>query len=109
MYSVTSHFSYIPLFRTLAKRKLKLTDIHKQTNISETTLAKLKKNEAVSLLVLKKISTYLQCDINSIMTFSSDPYSRIKKFELIIKQPIPDDYEYTIVINTPVGRKILNG
>lgn len=59
--------SYIPLWVTLAKRNLKKTDLLNLIGISSSTLAKLSKNEEVSLSVIIKICNALDCKIEEVI------------------------------------------
>ena len=56
-------FSYKPLFVLLAKKGLTKTQLRIAIGIGPGTLAKLSKNEYVSMEVLDKICSYLQCSI----------------------------------------------
>lgn len=55
--------SYNPLWKTLIDKNMKKTDLIKLTHISNGTLAKLGKNESVSLSIIDKICTALDCNI----------------------------------------------
>ena len=50
--------SYEKLFKFLDKKGIKKTDIMKELGLSSTTIAKLSKNENISLEVLEKICLY---------------------------------------------------
>ena len=59
--------SYDKLWKILIDKKLKKTDLIKNAKISSSALAKLSKNEFVSLSVIDKICFYLDCDISDIL------------------------------------------
>ena len=59
--------SYKKLWKILIDRDMSKTDLRLKAGISTMALAKLGKNENVSMDVLKKICTALQCDIGDIM------------------------------------------
>ncbi|MGE4282856.1 MAG: helix-turn-helix domain-containing protein [Clostridia bacterium] len=60
-------FSYQPLWITLARKNMQKTELLKKPGISSATLAKLGKNEYVSLNVLDNICESLQCSIEDIV------------------------------------------
>jgi DNA-binding Xre family transcriptional regulator len=51
----------------LIDKNMKKMDLLETIEMSPNTLAKLGRNEDVSMDVLKRICTYLQCDIGDIM------------------------------------------
>ena len=59
--------NYDNLWKLLIDKKRKKTDLIKGAQISSSALAKLGRNEYVSLLVIDKISIYLECDVNDIV------------------------------------------
>lgn len=59
--------SYRPLWVTLASKNMKKTDLLKDKLISNVTLAKLGKNQSVSLSILDKICDALDCEIKDIV------------------------------------------
>lgn len=59
--------SYTPLWVTLAKKNLKKTDLLSLTGISSSTLAKLSKDEEVSLSIIIKICNALDCKIEEVI------------------------------------------
>lgn len=61
--------SYNRLFKLLIDKELKKTEFAKKVNIGQNTLAKLSKNEFVSMDVLAKICEGLDCRIEDIMEF----------------------------------------
>jgi len=61
--------SYDGLWKILIDKKMNKTDLIKLTNIGSATLAKLGKNECVSLLVLLKICKGLDCGLEDVCEF----------------------------------------
>lgn len=59
--------SYKKLFKLLIDRDLKKTEFAKLVGIGQNTLAKLSKNEYVSMEVLAKICKGLDCNIEDIV------------------------------------------
>lgn len=60
-------FSYKPLWRLLLENDMKKTDLLHDPGISTSTLAKLGKDEYVSLEVLDKLCTRFKVQPNEIM------------------------------------------
>ena len=58
---------YNRLFKLLIDKGLKKTEFAKQVGIGQNTLAKLSKNEFVSMEVLVKICRGLNCNIEDVM------------------------------------------
>lgn len=63
--------SYDKLWKLLIDKKMKRTDLKDAAGISSSSLAKLGKNENVSMEVLKKICRVLACNIGDIMDIVS--------------------------------------
>ena len=63
--------SYNKLFKLLIDKKMKKKDLMQATGISPSSIAKLGKDEYVSLEVLVKICEALQVDIGDIMEVTS--------------------------------------
>lgn len=61
--------SYNKLWHLLLEKNLKRTKLCETAGISSSTLAKLGKNEIVSIDVLERICDALSCDIGDIMSF----------------------------------------
>lgn len=59
--------SYNKLWKLLIDRNMTKTDLRLQADIATSTLAKLSKNEQVSMEVLLKICKALNCDFNDIV------------------------------------------
>jgi len=64
--------SYIKLWKLLLDKKLKKTDLLKLADISTTTLAKLSKDQLVSMEVMGRICKALSCDIGDVMEMIPD-------------------------------------
>lgn len=64
--------SYNPLWKTLIDKDMKKMDLVKSVGISNGTLAKLGKNESVSLSVIDKICIALDCEISDIIEIKKD-------------------------------------
>ncbi len=59
--------SYNKLWKLLIDKKMTKTELRIAADISTTTLAKLGKNETVSMDVMLRICKVLQCNIGDIM------------------------------------------
>lgn len=59
--------SYNRLFKLLIDKGMKKTDLAKAANLTPVTLAKLSKNETVSMETLIKICTYLDCTFDDVV------------------------------------------
>lgn len=64
--------SYNKLWKLLIDKKMKKSDLRKNTKISSSTLAKLTNDENVTTDVLVKICNELKCDVSDIMEFVPD-------------------------------------
>jgi DNA-binding Xre family transcriptional regulator len=60
-------FSYKPLLIQLVKKEMTKTQLRQRTGISMATLAKISKNEYVSMEVLDKICKTLDCGIEDVI------------------------------------------
>ena len=61
--------SYDKLWKLLIDKKMNKTQMRLATGISSSTLAKLSKDEPVTLEVLEKICNELHCNIGDIVEF----------------------------------------
>lgn len=61
--------SYIRLWKLLLDKRLKRTDLKILAGISSSTLAKLGKNEYVSMEIVERICCALDCDISDVVEF----------------------------------------
>ena len=64
--------SYNGLWKLLIDKNLKKVDLTERLEISSSTIAKMTKNEAVSLRVLEKICRELDCDFGDIIHYVKD-------------------------------------
>lgn len=60
-------FEYKPLFKTMIDREVTREEIKKELQLSSATMAKLSKGENVSMSVLDKLCSYLNCEIEDII------------------------------------------
>ena len=58
--------SYKPLWKLLIDKDMTKTDLRKETDIASSTLAKMARNEYVSLEVLVRICRVLDCSLSDI-------------------------------------------
>lgn len=68
--------AYKKLWKLLIDRKLTAADIRKETELSSCTMSKLRHDEPVSITVLLKIATMLNCDISDICEFEKKNLER---------------------------------
>ncbi len=61
--------TYDNLWKLLIDRKKKRTDLIKEAGISSNVLARMGKNEPISMESIGKICGYLECSPNDIMEF----------------------------------------
>ena len=64
--------SYNKLWKLLIDKKMTKTDLRLKADIATSTLAKLSKNEQVSMEILLKICKTLDCDISEIMELTKE-------------------------------------
>lgn len=60
--------NYDNLWKMLIDKKAKKTDLITEAKISSSALAKLGRNEYVSLVVMDKVCSYLNCNIEDVVT-----------------------------------------
>lgn len=65
-------YSYNKLWKILIDRKVTKTEMRKQAGISTNTLAKMSKDEPVSMESLAKISTVMGCGLDDIVEITAD-------------------------------------
>lgn len=63
---------YSNLWKLLIDKKMNRSQLREVAHLSTNAIAKLGKNETVSLDTLEKICTALSCSIEDIMTFTSE-------------------------------------
>ena len=71
--------SYKKLWIKIAEKEMKKTDFIETADISSNTLAKLGKNEYISMEVVERICRAFQCDIGDIMEINYDDKSEENK------------------------------
>ena len=59
--------SFDPLWKTLIDKKMSKTELTTKTQLSKATIAKIGKNESVTLDVVGRICDALECDISSVV------------------------------------------
>lgn len=59
--------NYDNLWKLLIDKKMKKTDLISKAKISSTALAKMGRNEHVSLVVVDKVCQVLKCDISDVV------------------------------------------
>jgi len=64
--------SYNKLWKLLIDKRMKRIYLKKMASLSTTTLAKLGKEEVVSMEVMQRICKVLNCDIGDVMEFEPD-------------------------------------
>lgn len=64
--------SYNKLWKLLIDKGMTKTEMRLKADISTTTLAKMGKNETVSMEVLLRICKALKCDISDIMEITNE-------------------------------------
>lgn len=60
-------FSYKPLFKTMIEKEINKTQLCQMLGSSKSTIAKFSKNEYVSMEILDKICTLLDCNIEDVI------------------------------------------
>ena len=70
---------YNKLFKMLIDKGMKKTEFRKQVGISEGTLAKLSRNENVSMDVIVKICRKMDCTVDDILDILPSPDYRTDK------------------------------
>lgn len=64
------YISYNNLWKTLIDQSVKKGELCKKTGISSSTLAKMSRNEPVSLSIIMKICETLDCSIEEVVTIN---------------------------------------
>lgn len=60
-------FSYKPLLHTMIERNITKTQLCQMLGCSKATIAKISKNEYISMEILDKICTLLNCRIDNVI------------------------------------------
>ena len=68
--------SYNKLWKLLIDKGITKTEMRKKAGISTSVLAKMGKNETVSMDTLAKIATTLECGLDDIVEITSDTEKR---------------------------------
>ncbi|EAE3409276.1 TPA: helix-turn-helix transcriptional regulator [Listeria monocytogenes] len=63
-------FSYDKLWKLIIDKKLNKTQLRDKSGITSATLARLSKNETVSMEILGRICKSLECDIGDIVEYT---------------------------------------
>ena len=71
-------YSYNKLWKMLIDRKITKTEMRKQAGISTNMLAKMGRDEPVSMETLAKIFTTLNCALDDIVEITADESGAIK-------------------------------
>lgn len=66
------YISYDKLWKLLIDKKMNKTELRTKAEISTNAIAKLGKNEAVSMETMDKICKVLNCNIGDVMGFLAD-------------------------------------
>ena len=61
--------TYQPLLKKLEKKKMTLRDLMLETGIAPNTMTRIRKNQTVSMEVLGKFCSVLQCDFKDIVGY----------------------------------------
>ena len=62
-------FSYKPLLHTMIEKDITKTQLGQMLSCSKATIAKISKNEYVSMEILDKICTLLNCQIEDVIEY----------------------------------------
>ena len=65
-------FSYKPLLRLLLERNMSKTELREMTGMGMNTLAKIGKNEPISMATLNDICRVLNCRIEDVIEYLPD-------------------------------------
>ena len=71
--------SHVKLWKLLLDKKMKKTDLRKAADLSTNTLAKLSKDQFVTMEAIGRICKALSCDVGDIMEMLPDEDSEEKK------------------------------
>ena len=65
-------FSYNKLWKLLIDKNMMKTELQEAVGMSAATLAKMGKNEAVSMNIIGRICKELKCDVGDILEYIDD-------------------------------------
>ena len=71
--------SYNGLWKMLIDKNMKKTDLSTELNISSATMAKMGKGENVSMDVMERICSYMDCNIGDIVSFEKEDKKEVMK------------------------------
>ena len=64
--------SYNKLWKLLVDKRMSKADLRKAADVAPNTMTKLRRDEPVTLAILGKICSVLECDYGDIMTYVPD-------------------------------------
>ncbi len=64
--------SYNRMWKLLVDKKMSKSDLRKAASISPNTMTKLRRDEAVNMVILERICETLCCDFGDIMQYIKD-------------------------------------
>lgn len=64
---IAMSFSYKPLWKQLIDLNMTKKNLMSATNISKSTMDKMSRGELVSMEIIDRICTHLQCDISDVI------------------------------------------
>lgn len=64
--------TYKPLWKTLIEKDMKKMDLVEDGTVSRGTLAKMGKNQKVSLEVVERLCKRLQCRVEEVIVYNED-------------------------------------
>ena len=67
--------NYNKLWKILIDKRMKKTEFAKAIGIGQNTLAKLGRNDTVSMEVMVKICSFLDCNIGDVMDIEKENFS----------------------------------
>lgn len=74
---VKMSISYNRLWKLLVDKKMSKADLRRAAEISPNTMTKLRRDEEVSMSVLKRICEYLECNISDVCDFVPVPDTEV--------------------------------
>ena len=69
---MTMSISYNKMWKLLIDKNMKRKDLKEKAEVSQNVMARLSKNQAVTMETMEKICSVLQCDIGDVMEFIPD-------------------------------------
>ena len=64
--------SYNKVWKLLIDKNMKRKDLKEKAEVSQNVMARLSKNQAVTMETMEKICSVLQCNIGDVMEFAFD-------------------------------------